>query len=102
MIPWKDIFVKPEFYNSIMFCILKSNMFSHNNIIAICQGWIFDENLSYAIFLNKKSLYWCTGHGKSDVIFYWFHEQVQIGLKNKTKKSKWNKIFFTKLLTNLD
>ena len=56
MIPWKDIYAKPEFYNSIMLCIRKSNMFSRDHIIALCQGWNFDENLSYTISLNENSL----------------------------------------------
>ena len=91
MIPWKDIYAKPEFYNSIMLCVLKSKMFSRDHIIAICRGWIIDGNLSYAISLNEKSLNRCAGRGRLDVIFDGLHEQVQVGLKKKSKKLKWDK-----------
>ena len=88
MIPWKDIYEKPDFNYSIMLCILKSNMFSHDHIIVICRGWIFDGNISYTISLNKKSLNWCAGHGELDVVFDGFYQQALIGLKKKTKKTK--------------
>ena len=57
-------------------------------MIAICNGLIFDGNLSYAIPLNLESLNWCAGHGNKDVAFNGFFEQVQIGYKEKSHVSK--------------
>ena len=75
-------------YNSIILGIVKSNYLSRDHIIAICRGWIFDANLTYAIPLTLDSLNWCAGHGKKEVLFDGFFEQVQIGCKDPNHVSK--------------
>ena len=40
-----------------------------DHMIAICQEWIFDGNLTYAIPFNIESLNWCAGHGNKDIVF---------------------------------
>ena len=80
---WKEIYKSNECYQSIQLCIVKSTSFSRDHIIAIAAGWIFDSNLTYAISLNEKNLHWCAGHGRGEVFFERFLEQVEIGKRKK-------------------
>ena len=56
LIYWKDIYQSNDCNKSIVLCIIKSNMFSQDHIIAISGGWIFDGHLNYTIPLSEESL----------------------------------------------
>ena len=88
MLSWKEILSSQKCHDSIILGILRTSLRSRDHMIAICNGLIFDGNLSYAIPLNLESLNWCAGHGKQEVLFDGFFEQVQIGYKEKNRKKR--------------
>ena len=88
LLSWKEINKCAKCYKSIILGIVKSNLLSRDHIIAICNGWIFDANLPYAIPLTLENLNWCAGHGKKDVLYNGFFEQVEIGYKDPNHVSK--------------
>ena len=86
MIPWKDTLGMTKYYGHKFLCIVKSNLLSRDQIIAITRGWIFYRNLKYVIVLNKQNLNWCAGYGKPDIHFVGVYEQIQIGIKASKQK----------------
>jgi len=88
LLSWKEINKCAKCYKSIILGIVKSNLLSRDHIIAICNGWIFDANLPYAIPLTLDNLNWCAGHGNKEVLFDGFFEQVEIGYKDPDHVSK--------------
>ena len=61
-----------------MICLIKGTNGTHDNVIAIVNGWIFDSNLLFGIPLDKKHLEWCSGATKNESKFGGFCEMVQV------------------------
>ena len=78
---WKDVVKMQRSVKTIQLCIIQTTSFSRDHIIALAGGWIFDSNLTFAIPLNANNLNWCANHGKQDVYFEQFIEQVEVGKK---------------------
>ena len=70
----------------ILFVVLEASDGAVNHSVAICQNFIFDPNLHYALKYDEKSLDWCCSSDDVQVHFVKFHRAVYFYPKMRTRK----------------
>ena len=70
----------------VLFVVLEGSDGSVNHSVAICQNFIFDSNLCYALKHDKESLDWCCSSDDVAASFVRFHRAVYFYPKNLKKK----------------
>ena len=66
----------PHIEDAVLLVVLYGSDGSTNHSISICQGFIFDANLPYALKYSQKNLDWCCSAPGVNVKFVSFYKAV--------------------------